>query len=317
MLRLSPTDIARAAEFLRKGQVIAFPTETVYGLGAPIFNPSAIAEIFSLKKRPADNPLIAHISDLAQLERIAIDIPPAFFLLANAFFPGPLTLVLKKHPHVPLVASAGRDSLAVRMPKNPIARSLIAAVGEPLVAPSANLSGKPSATSCDHVEEDFADKIAAAIDGGKTEIGIESTVLSLLHTPPLLLRPGVITQEQIETVLGCAVCVCEHAENAHPLSPGMKYRHYSPRTPLRLFSSAKALRSAAQIEEKPLVLTRFETFSTPRGMHFPLTIKELYSLLRLADAQQYSCILILCDEALLQDRALKNRLLRACGLDSF
>jgi len=310
--RLSPEQMERATHLLKKGLVVAFPTETVYGLGAPIFNPSALAEIFRLKGRPADNPLIVHISDISQIEKIAIDIPDLFYSLAKAFFPGPCTVVLKKHPSVPAIVSGGMDTIAVRMPSDPIARALIAAVGEPLAAPSANLSGKPSATTCDHVLEDFAGKIAAVLDGGRTELGIESTVISLLHNPPLFLRPGTITKAHLEEVMGCSMIEAGHSEEK-VLSPGMKYRHYCPRTPIGLFHSREELLSAAAREARPMLLTRYADFPVEKGEHFTLTAKELYAHLRYADVRGYSCILVLCDEILLSDHALKNRLFRACG----
>ncbi len=310
--RLSPEHMERAAHLLKKGHVLAFPTETVYGLGAPIFNPHAIAEIFRLKGRPADNPLIVHIADISHVEKIAIDIPDVFYRLAVAFFPGPCTVVLKKHPHVPAIVSGGMDTIAVRMPSNSIARALITAVGEPLAAPSANLSGKPSATTCDHVLEDFSDKIAAVLDGGKTELGIESTVISLLHNPPLYLRPGTITKAHLEEVIGCSIREGGHSEEKI-VSPGMKYRHYCPRTPIRLFYSREELLRAAAMEAHPMLLTRHADFSVERGEHFSLNAKELYALLRFADAGKYSCILVLCDAILLSDPALTNRLFRASG----
>ena len=203
------------------------------------------------------------------------------------------------------------DTIAVRMPKDAIARRLIAEVGQPLVAPSANLSGRPSATSCEHVLEDFTGTLKAVIDGGSTELGIESTVLSLLQHPPQLMRPGSITQAQIEKVLGYTI---QEAGKEGPIvSPGMKYRHYAPLTPIRMFTSEEELRHYLTIyaDDKPMVLTRHDSFDLVTGDHFPLSAKQLYALLRLADARCYSIILILGDESLLKDPALKNRLLRA------
>ena len=312
--KLQPDAIETAVQFLREGKVIAFPTETVYGLGAPIFNLKAIADIFALKGRPADNPLIAHVCDFAQLESIIIDPPSFFFALATAFFPGPLTLIVKRHPDVPSIVSGGLDSIAVRMPKDPIARNLITALGEPIVAPSANLSGKPSATCCKHVLEDFDGKIAAVIDGGPTPLGIESTVLSLLQDPPLLLRPGTVSKGTLEKFLGTTLAEADPRSPQAILSPGMKYRHYSPRTSIQVFSSLQPLYKAIQEHPKPLVLTRFPSFPLLRGDHFPLSASQLYAMFRRADAEGHSGILILCDEIVSQDAALKNRLMRACGL---
>lgn len=300
-------DVERAAQWIREGEVVAFPTETVYGLGAAVFNSAALAKIFALKKRPPDNPLIVHIAALAQIDEIATAIPPIFYSLARAFFPGPLTVILKRHPRVPAIVSGGMESIAVRMPSHPIALALIAAVGEPLAAPSANLSGKPSPTQCEHVLEDFAGKIPAVIDGGQTEFGIESTVISLLSDPPILYRPGSITKQQIEEAIG--ISILEAGETKQVLSPGMKYRHYCPVTPLILCASEEKLRAVVQREKRPMVLTRHKQFWA--GEHFTLSASELYRLLRFADAEGYSAICVLCDEELLRDAALKNRLFRA------
>ncbi len=216
---LGPDDIARAALLLKEGHLVAFPTETVYGLGAPIFQREAVAQIFVAKGRPADNPLIAHVSCLSQILEIASEIPPFFDQLTRAFFPGPLTLILKRHPQVPAIVSGGLGTIAVRMPDHPLAQALITAVGQPLVAPSANLSGRPSSTEACHVLHDFSGRIAAVIDGGKTEHGMESTVVSLLGEKPILLRPGALSLEEIEAVLGQKILVGNSQAQG---SPGMK-----------------------------------------------------------------------------------------------
>lgn len=302
--RLKLEEIEKAAELLKKGEIVAFPTETVYGLGASIFNPEAIAEIFRVKRRPADNPLIAHVSDFSQIERIAIDLPLCFFTLAEHFFPGPLTLVVKRHPSVPAIVSAGRDSIALRMPEHPIARALIAAFGEPVVAPSANLSGKPSATQFEHVLDDFDGAIAAVLEGEKSLFGIESTVLSLLQDPPSLLRPGIITVQMLEKVLGTRIQIADaHTPVA---APGMKYRHYSPNTPIELFRCIQDLCLAAQRERRPMILSHQGMVEGCKGEHFTLSAQALYALFRLADKDNYSAILILYDQA--ADPALHNRL---------
>jgi L-threonylcarbamoyladenylate synthase len=303
--RLKPEEVERAAHLLRTGCVVAFPTETVYGLGAAIFNPGAIEKIFSVKGRPADNPLIAHVCDFAQIEKIAIELQERFYVLAERFFPGPLTLVVKKHPAVPLIVSGGRETVALRMPKQGIARALIAALGEPIVAPSANLSGKPSATDADHVLEDFDGKISAVIEGGRCELGIESTVLSLLQNSPVLLRPGTIRKQELEEALGCAI---QEANAQTPLaSPGMKYRHYCPNAPVHLFHTPEALCVAAAMEKRPMVLSRKGCVTACPGDHFTLDAYDLYALFRLADKQKYSSVLIL-DEGMQEDTALLNRL---------
>jgi L-threonylcarbamoyladenylate synthase len=290
-----------AAPLLRDGHLVAFPTETVYGLGASVFDEAAIRRIFEVKGRPADNPLIVHLSALEQVDLVARDIPKDFYVLAQAFFPGPLTVVLKRRPSVPSCVSAGLDSVAVRVPRHPIARALIALVGAPLVAPSANLSGKPSATQACHVLEDFDGRIAAVIDGGECSIGIESTVISLLEETPVLLRPGAITQKQLEQVLGKEIAICTHAEQ--PLSPGMKYRHYAPKAPLKLFDCEKEMERYLHSEpsKKRFVLTQ-------------LSSKTLYAMLRLSDAEAVEEVVVFCDAATRSDEALMNRIKRAGGL---
>ena len=214
------SQIEEAVSLLRMGKIIAFPTETVYGLGASIFQPNAISEIFKVKGRPQDNPLIAHVSNLEQVELIAQEIPPTFYDLADRFFPGPLTVVLKKRECVPPIVSAGLQSIALRMPSHRIARKLIESLGEPIVAPSANISGTPSSTRCEHVVEDFKGKIAGVIDGGPAVYGIESTVISLIDDIPVLLRPGAVSLEQLEEVIGKPLLTPSALDLSTPLSPG-------------------------------------------------------------------------------------------------
>lgn len=314
---LKPTEIERAAELLKKGELVAFPTETVYGLGASIFKPDAIQSIFMVKGRPSDNPLIAHVHDTTQVEEIAQEIPDSFYRLASVFFPGPLAIILKKRDCVPSVASAGLDSIAVRMPSHPIALKLIELVGGPLVAPSANLSGKPSSTQAKHVLDDFNGKIAAVIDGGKTDLGIESTVISLLGVHPVLLRPGNITKEAIEEVLGYSIEVASTAHQGPVLSPGMKYRHYAPRTPVKVFYSLEDLKT--HLEEQShqgskMLLSRLSVALSFPVDHFVLSAKEFYSQLRHADEMHYGEILIFCDEQVQKNAGIMNRLIRSSGV---
>lgn len=310
-------EIERAAQLLKEGKLVAFPTETVYGLGARIFDPQAVLSIFKVKGRPSDNPLIAHVSSLEQVKEIACDIPDTFYRLAEHFFPGPLAIVLKRCLRVPSIISAGLDSIAIRMPSHPIALKLIELVGEPLVAPSANLSGKPSSTQPKHVVEDFSGKIAAIIDGGKTDIGIESTVISLLGEFPLILRPGLVTKEQVEEVLNCPVQIAAASHHGPILSPGMKYRHYAPRTPIRIFQSLLDLNiylgNGSHLASRMFLSRHGINLSFPGLDPFPLCAKEFYSLLRYADECHYKEILILCDEEIQKDAALINRLTRAAG----
>jgi L-threonylcarbamoyladenylate synthase len=311
--RLTEDQIETAARLLKEGEVISFATETVYGLGAPIFNPLAIEQIFKLKGRPSDNPLIAHLSHIEEVERIAVDIPSTFYHLAHVFFPGPLTLVLKKHPSVPSIVSGGLETIALRLPSHPVAQKLIALVGEPVVAPSANLSGRPSATCAEHVLEDFEGKIAAVLDGGRTSLGIESTVLSLIDEVPTLLRPGVISKEQIEEVLGMSIAVASSKTGEGPLlSPGMKYRHYSPTTPIRVFWDEEELDCylSSCSTERIMLLS---PVNKEKASCFSLNAKDFYASLRQADREGFDEILIFCNESVQRDAGLMNRLLKAAG----
>lgn len=244
--------IVQAALLIQKGEVVAFPTETVYGLGADALNPSAVKKIFEAKGRPADNPLIVHIHDKKDLKRLAINIPKITEKIIEKFWPGPLTVVLKKSRIVPKITTGGLDTIAIRMPKNKIAALLIKKSGTPLAAPSANFFGKPSPTLAKHVSEDLSGKIGMILDGGKTRIGIESTVIDLTGKTPLLLRPGGVTLEQIEELVG--------AIKIHPVirgrkskmmhrSPGMKYKHYSPNAKIILIEG-----SAKNVDKKILQL---------------------------------------------------------------
>jgi L-threonylcarbamoyladenylate synthase len=208
-------------------QLIVFPTETVYGIGASIYDEEAIAKIFSTKGRPQDNPLIVHIAELSQLDPLVTEINTYAKKLIHAFWPGPLTIVLPKSSLVPSLITAGLSTVAIRMPKATLARDTIKAAGVPLCAPSANLSGKPSGTTFDSVYRDFFNKVAVFIDGGSPEYGIESTVIDLTSKIPTILRPGAVSAEDIENVLGMVIISSSHVDNA-PKSPGMKYQHYKP-----------------------------------------------------------------------------------------
>ncbi len=232
-----------AAGILRRGGLVAFPTETVYGLGADALNPGAVGKIFQAKGRPPDNPLIVHLAGPEEVKRVVSGAPPSFEILARRFWPGPLTLVLPKKKVVPYITTAGLSSVAVRVPAHPLALELIKAAGVPVAAPSANLSGRPSPTRAAHVLDDMAGKIDAVLDGGPCPLGLESTVLSLLSEPPVLLRPGGVTLEALRAELKAEVldATAEGKGPAGtgdaidaPLSPGMKYRHYATRSPLLL-----------------------------------------------------------------------------------
>ena len=235
-----PDVIQQAADVLRAGGLVAFPTETVYGLGANALDAEAIAGIYEAKGRPANNPLIVHIASVDQLEQVAVEIPDVARRLAAAFWPGPLTLVLKRHARIPESVSLGRDTVAVRLPSHPVARALIEAAGVPVVAPSANRFTRPSATSAAHVYNDLGGSVDIILDGGPTPIGVESTVLDVTVDPPLLLRPGGVTiealREHIPNVQRVSETIPVDDAGARPASPGMLSKHYSPQAELLLLS---------------------------------------------------------------------------------
>ena len=239
--KASPAAICRAGEIIRSGGLVVIPTETVYGLGGSATDASAAEKIYAAKGRPSDNPLIIHIADPADAERYAFT-SETYYALAKAFMPGPLTVILPKKDTVPHSVTGGLDTVAIRCPAHPVARAVILEAGVAIAAPSANLSGKPSPTSAHHVITDLSGRVDMIIDGGESEIGLESTIVALDvsegGTKAILLRPGAITADALR-------CVCESveishavaeklAENERPLSPGMKYRHYAPDAPLVL-----------------------------------------------------------------------------------
>lgn len=237
-------EIARAAALLRSGGLVAFPTETVYGLGANALDPAAIERIFEAKGRPAASPLIIHVSSIHLARLIVAEWPVRADLLANRFWPGPLTLVLKKHAHISERVTAGLDTVGIRVPAHPLALALLRAAGVPVAAPSANRFGGLSPTRAEHVRASLGDRVDMILDGGPTEVGIESTVLSIVDEP-LLLRPGMITREQIEAVIGpVRVAGAAAREGAHE-SPGLHPRHYSPATKLVLVAPGEALPSGS------------------------------------------------------------------------
>jgi L-threonylcarbamoyladenylate synthase len=230
-------EIARAGALIRDGQLVAFPTETVYGLGANALDAAAVDEIFAAKGRPPGSPLIVHVDSIEMARGLVLEWPTKAEELAKHFWPGPLTLVLPKQPQIPDRITAGLATVGIRMPANPIALALIRESGVPLAAPSANRFTELSPTTAQHVRQSLGDRVAMVLDGGACEVGIESTVLSLAGPEPLLLRPGMITREQIESVIGPIQIVEPAAGAAHP-SPGMHARHYSPHTPLVLADAA-------------------------------------------------------------------------------
>ena len=242
---VSQPEIDGAVAALRGGGVVAFPTETVYGLGADAANAAAVASVFRLKGRPADHPLIVHIGELAQLRDWAAQVPPVAMQLAARFWPGPLTLILPKAAHVDATVTGGQDSIGIRIPAHPVAQRLLAAFGGGIAAPSANRYGRLSATRAAHVREEFGAAVPIVLDGGEATIGIESTIISCLGNVARLLRPGRITRSQVEQAIG----PLPEAPGAAPRASGDRLQHYAPATPLRLVPRAQllplALRSVA------------------------------------------------------------------------
>ena len=248
--RLSQQDIQTAADLLRIGGLVGIPTETVYGLGANGLDPAAVGRIFQAKGRPQDNPLILHIPGADWLERYCRDIPAAAYELARRFWPGPLTMVLRRRDNVPDQVTAGLDPVGMRCPAHPLCRAVIQAADVPVAAPSGNTSGRPSPTTAAHMLEDMDGRIDAILDGGPCSVGVESTIVDLTCTPPRLLRPGGITLEQLRAALG-EVAVDPAVTRLmgageRPRAPGMKYRHYAPKAPVTVVTGAPE-RSAAYI----------------------------------------------------------------------
>ena len=229
----------RAANLILKGEIVAFPTETVYGLGANVFDEKALRKIFIAKRRPIDNPFIAHVAHLQQISLLAEEVTPSARLFIEHFFPGPLTVVLRKRPDVPLIATAGLSTIAVRMPKHPVARALLIACGVPLAAPSANLSGKPSSTTWRSVVNDLNGRIGGILKGGRTAVGLESTVVDCTGRTPRVLRSGAVTLEQLQKIVP-STRLAILRKNASPKSPGLKYRHYSPHARVLIVSDPDA-----------------------------------------------------------------------------
>ena len=244
---MTERDFSRAVELLQAGELVAFPTETVYGLGADAANPEAVAKIFAAKGRPADHPLIVHLAGAAYLDRWAIDIPPAAWDLAEAFWPGPLTLILKRAPQVPYAVTGGQETVGVRVPSHPIALDLLRAYAQAgggrhgmcgVAAPSANRFGRISPTDAAHVRDELGDAVALVIDGGRCAVGIESTIVDLSRDgqPPRLLRPGHVTPEQIASVIGVIPELPGAVAGGVPRVSGSLDGHYAPRTPMRQVS---------------------------------------------------------------------------------
>jgi L-threonylcarbamoyladenylate synthase len=261
--------VVDAAHFLRENEVVALPTETVYGLGGNAESDEAVAKIFAAKGRPSDNPLIIHIAEREQLNRFVTEVPEKAEVLMDAFWPGPLTIIFKmKEGVLSDKATAGLGTVGVRIPNHPVALALLKACGLPIAAPSANSSGKPSPTNAVHVMDDLNGKIAGVLDGGATGVGVESTVIDCTEVVPVILRPGGVTKEQLEAVIGeVRVDPALTDEAAKPKSPGMKYRHYAPNAPLYMVSGTKEFLQGL-VEEKRQEGLRVGVLTTLENVEF-------------------------------------------------
>ena len=308
--------IKEAVNLLLAGEVVAIPTETVYGLAADARRDEAVNKIFSAKKRPADNPLIAHIGDISQVDILATNISKEARLLMEHFWPGPLTLILPCSGVVSKLVTAGLNTVALRMPSHKVALKLLRTSGIPLAAPSANLSGKPSPTRPEHVMQDLKNRIAGVISGGVCEIGLESTVIDMTVTPPVILRPGSITQKEIGAIIGQVEFSTSTIINEQPKSPGMKYTHYAPNAQLFIVKGNLAYFKSLIISYKKNglkvgVLCHMSNHNFYRRAHVSLAIsnngKKLYDALRKFD--RYGVDIILSEE--FDDVAVMDRLIRA------
>ncbi len=322
--------LEQAAELLRQGQVVAFPTETVYGLGANALDEAAVRAIFAAKERPADNPLIVHVAERSQLMGLC-EVTQAAEKLMDAFWPGPLTMLLKKTERIPAVTTAGLPSVAVRCPRHPAALALLKQCGLPIAAPSANRSGRPSPTSAQHVYEDMQGRIPLILDGGPCQVGVESTVVDLTGELPCVLRPGAVTAEDIATVVGeCTVAgsvMRPLKEGESAPSPGMRHRHYAPKAKMTVYigtdqAVAKAICARYDTAENAAILAHTAAMPLYGGRRvFDLgdTPEESAHLLfqRLREMDEAGCALILAQGWQPEGRALAvmNRMARAAAFD--
>ena len=336
LLPVSSSSLALAGELIRSGELVAFPTETVYGLGADALNAAAVERIFEAKGRPGDNPLIVHISDLSQITPLITCAPsPAAQKLMAACWPGPMTLIFPKSEVVPAAVTAGLDTVAIRYPGHPAARALIDAARRPVAAPSANRSGRPSPTAAEHVMEDMSGRIPLILDGGPCAVGLESTVIDVTGATPRILRPGGIIPERIEAICG-GVAVDDAVlrplrEGERPRSPGMKYRHYAPAGALTVVQGEESAVAAAIRRlyddalaqgKRPLILAldaHIPAYGDRRalslGADAEAMARSMFARLREADALGANALF---SEAVAIDGvglAVMNRLERAAGFN--
>lgn len=317
-LNTSEDAIKKASDLIKAGKIVAFPTETVYGLGANAFDQKACKAIYKAKGRPNDNPMIVHISDQSQLEEVASDIPDTAIKLFDAFAPGPLSIILKRSDKISDVITAGLDTVAVRIPSCEITQNLLKQAGVPIAAPSANSSGKPSGTNPEDVLEDLDGKIDAIIMGELCEIGIESTVLDLSEDAPVILRPGAITKEMLEKVLEREIKyqddeISSKNSGPAPKSPGLKYKHYSPNAEvIVLRGSDEAIQNRflglgleAKKDNKKIGILNYD--NTDKAA------QKLFQDLREMDRQGYDLILIKALDETGLGYSVMNRILRSAG----
>ncbi len=314
--------IDQAAEALCAGELVALPTETVYGLGADATNPAAVAKIFALKGRPADHPLIVHLAPEARLEEWAAEIPEGARKLATAFWPGPLTLILKKSARVPAIVTGGQDSVGLRCPSHPVAQALLRAFGKvgsgAVAAPSANRFGHVSPTTAQHVRDEFGEDLRV-IDGGACEVGLESTIVDLSRGAAVLLRPGAITRSQLEAALGVPL---RERDACAPRASGTLAAHYAPATPVRLVASGELLQAVANAGCAAVLAMRDATAGAVAWIAAPRDPAryghDLYASLRALDAARAREILVEAPPAAPEWEAVNDRLSRAAaGATSF
>lgn len=328
LLKAEEESIRLAGKMLSEGQVVAIPTETVYGLAADAFNGSAVSQIFKAKGRPQDNPLIVHISSVCQVDLLARRFPEKAMKLAEKFWPGPLTMILPKRAEIPDEVTCGLDTVGIRFPSNKTAQAIITAAGTPLAAPSANRSGSPSPTTAQHVFDDMEGRIPLIIDGGECEVGLESTVITLATETPVLLRPGAITHEQLQKAIGkvdiASAVLSELSNEEKPASPGMKYKHYSPKAEVIILdgSTEKIKDYIQQNSSEGDYMLCFEgeeeLFELPAVTYGTeddalSQSHDLFSSLRKVDELGAKRVFARCPSSKGVGLAVLNRLLRAAG----